>query len=147
METAGLVFGVIPLLFTALEHYEDLIGPAKAFIQWKGELSKCVRKLYLSHTSCDQTLQLLLAPIVSKSVLEEMMADPQSRYWRDASLQEELQETLGRAYHAFQITMDDISDVMKEIACSLSIDGADKAGHHLRITTICLYPYRSANKA
>ena len=90
VETAGLILGVFPLVISALEHYEDAIDPARAFVKWKGELSKVIRDLYMSLTTYNLTVRVLLRPIVSKQDLDEMMEDPKSNLWKDDALANEL---------------------------------------------------------
>jgi hypothetical protein len=49
-EIAGLVLGAVPLLISALEHYEDFVEPTVAFFKWKGQLSQATRRLQMGHT-------------------------------------------------------------------------------------------------
>jgi len=46
IEIAGLVLGAIPLVISALEHYENSLDPTIAFIRWNRELSTAIQKLW-----------------------------------------------------------------------------------------------------
>jgi len=47
-EIAGLLLGAIPLIVSALEHYELALDPTIAFIKWNRELSAAIQKLWYS---------------------------------------------------------------------------------------------------
>ena len=46
IEIAGLVLGALPLVISALEHYEGALDSTYAFFRWRGELSVAIRKLW-----------------------------------------------------------------------------------------------------
>lgn len=45
MEAAGLIVGVIPLVISAVEHYQSNIGRLHNFLRWRGELSNLLNAL------------------------------------------------------------------------------------------------------
>jgi hypothetical protein len=45
-EVAGILLGAIPLVISALEHYESALDPAIAFVKWQRELSTAIWKLW-----------------------------------------------------------------------------------------------------
>ncbi|KAI0127544.1 hypothetical protein BJ170DRAFT_683381 [Xylariales sp. AK1849] len=125
-EIAGLVLGAVPLLISALEHYEDFVEPTVAFFLWKGQLSKVTRRLLMGHTAYEQNMRLLLKQVVSNKDLCNMIDDPCSDLWKNESVVEDLQSKLGHAYLSSKTTIEEIADIMVCIAASLNIDGADK---------------------
>jgi hypothetical protein len=126
VETAGLILGAIPLLISAIEHYEEAVEPTVAFFQWKGQLSTAVRELYMGRTTYHQTIQLLLRPVTSKQILKELMDDPKSHLWRDPGLENKLRDKLGIAYDPCMLTIREIEEIMINVAENLNIDGAHK---------------------
>ncbi|KAF5005061.1 hypothetical protein FDECE_8477 [Fusarium decemcellulare] len=123
-EIAGLVLGAIPLLISALEHYEDVVEPAVAFLHWRGQLSTMTRRLQMGHTAYDQNMRLLLKYAANDQDIEYMIEDPQSPLWKEPSLVDELQSRLGRAYAPSITTIQEIADIMIYIAAYLNIDGS-----------------------
>lgn len=126
IEVAGLVLGAIPLLISALENYENFLDPTKSFFKYRGELSRATRQLGNYYTSYEQSIQILLTPIADPQELHDMMENTNSELWTDKKLEEALQKRLGKSYHAYTRTVQEIEDAMTSIAEHLNIEGADK---------------------
>lgn len=127
-EIAGLVLGAVPLIISALEHYEDLVEPTVAFIQWRGELSKVTRTLLLEYTTYEQNIRVLLKQVVSDRKLNTMINNPQSDLWKTDELADALRLRLGTAYQPSLDIVKEIEMIMVEIAGSLKIEGAEEVG-------------------
>lgn len=128
-EVAGLVLAALPLLISALEHYEDAIDPITSFIHWKQELPRVIRELYMAHTSYELNLRLLLSHAVDDNAqLTDMVNDPRCDHWKSPILVGALQEHLGIAYEPGMSTIHEIAAIMIAIAQCLNISGADKVG-------------------
>ncbi|KXH63909.1 hypothetical protein CSAL01_02185 [Colletotrichum salicis] len=125
-EIAGLVLAAVPLVISALEHYEDTVEPAKAFFQWKGQLSQMIRKFYMEHTLFEMNLELLLRRTVTNDDLLEMVADPQDELWKSKELVADLKRDLGKAYNPSMDTVTEMASIMVAIAANLNIKGSDK---------------------
>ncbi|KAF6839587.1 hypothetical protein CPLU01_01724 [Colletotrichum plurivorum] len=125
-EIAGLVLGVVPLVISALEHYEEFVEPAIAFFKWKGQLSQVTRRLLMEHTAYVQNLQLLLKRAVGSNDLAEMIEDTKHRLWSSKGLVEALEDDLGQAYRPSMSTIHEMADIMVAISASLNIQGSDK---------------------
>jgi hypothetical protein len=126
VEIAGLVLGSLPLLISALEHYEDVLDPTIAFIKYRGELSHATRELLVYHTSFEQTIQLLLQPITNDEELNDMLENTDSPHWSDSAIDDAIRSKLGKAYNSFFRKTEDTQTIIKVLAGKLNIDGADK---------------------
>jgi hypothetical protein len=126
VEAAGLVLGAIPLIISALENYENLAAPTKAFIHWKRHLRRLIRELYTIHTSYDQAVRLLLKPFVDLADQTTMMEDPRSELWREGDIADSLRDKLGPVYGPFILTIDEVSEILVEIATCLNIPGSQQ---------------------
>ena len=129
IEVAGIVLGAIPLVISALEHYEGGLDSTIAFFKWQTELSTAIRKLWYQHTSYEQTIRLLLTPITDDQELSEMMDDTGSKLWKDGELSDQLRGRLGKAYHPYLKTIGEIEGIMKTLAERLDIAGANKVSN------------------
>ncbi|OCL09405.1 hypothetical protein AOQ84DRAFT_438997 [Glonium stellatum] len=118
---AGLVLGAIPLLISALEHYDRGLDPLKAFFQWKGKLSESLRELWHEHTLYTLTLRLLLKDITTPAQSDEMMTDPRSELWTSGKVVENIQAKLGFAYEAYFNVVKEMEDSMKMLSKHLDI--------------------------
>ncbi|PGH13361.1 hypothetical protein AJ80_06355 [Polytolypa hystricis UAMH7299] len=124
IETAGLVLAVMPLIISAIENYESVIEPARAFLKWRGQLSDAIRELYLGRTTYDQTIRLLLMSIINQEDLDQMMDDPTSEHWKDNELAANLRLKLKKSYDPCMLTIKEIEGIMITIAECLNIDGS-----------------------
>ncbi|KAL9580258.1 MAG: hypothetical protein Q9203_006375 [Teloschistes exilis] len=119
IEIAGLVLGAIPLVISALEHYEDIIGPTKTFFKFQGELDCAIRELRNQHTLFEQSIEVLLRPITTDQQLSEMIDNTKSKLWQDPDIEQELRSNLGTAYASYMRTVSDIQMIMIGIAMKL----------------------------
>ena len=123
IEVAALV---LPLVIAALENYENFLDPTKAFVRYRGELSRATQQLDNYYTSYEQSIQILLAPIADPQKLHDMMENTDSELWKEKEIEEALQRRLGSSYRAYIRTVRDIEGVMTTIVKHLNIEGADK---------------------
>jgi len=124
IEVAGLVLGSLPLIISALEHYESSLDRALAFFKWKGELDKAMRELWIQHSSYEMTLRSLLVGVVEDGDLEEMLVQPHSPLWKRPEVTDGLQYKLGAAYRVYEYTVLEMGGYMKTLASHLDIAGA-----------------------
>jgi len=125
-EIAGIVLGDVPLIISALGHYEGVIGPTVAFFQWKGQLSKAIDELSVVYASYDQTLRLLLQPVVSQEEVFVMMEDTDDPPWVKGDVSESLKTYFGRAWKLCRVTIEEIAESLVEISKHLNITHSKK---------------------
>ncbi|KAK3937486.1 hypothetical protein QBC46DRAFT_460845 [Diplogelasinospora grovesii] len=113
IEVVGLILGALPLVISAIEHYESNLDRAVAFFKWKDELEKAMRELNL------------LLDVASNSELEEMMSDAQSPLWKSGELADALQHKLGVAYKLYMHIVKEMETHLKTLASHLDIDRQD----------------------
>ncbi|ERF72611.1 hypothetical protein EPUS_08747 [Endocarpon pusillum Z07020] len=126
IEVAGVVLAAIPLVISALETYENLLDPTKAFFKYGAELSRATRQLVNYYTSYEQSIRILLTPIADPQELHDMMENTDSELWKDNEIEQALQDRLGTSYRAYIRTVREIESTMTSIAEHLNITGADK---------------------
>jgi hypothetical protein len=121
-EVAGLVLGAIPLVISALEHYEDFAQPTKDFFHQNRYRRKLLQELYIIHTSYDQATRLLLKGIVETvSNREAMMDDPRNKLWREGYIADNLRDQLGLVYKPFLLTIEEVAEILAELSANLNI--------------------------
>ncbi|MCJ1261436.1 hypothetical protein MMC22_001300 [Lobaria immixta] len=126
VEIAGLVLGAMPIVYAALENYEQALDPFKAFARWRGDLGDLIRDLWFQHTSYDLSIQALLISITTDEEHDNMTNDLGSPLWKSGGKADALRGRLGIAYHAYMQTIERIHEISKELAENLNIEGADK---------------------
>ncbi|KAH7135408.1 hypothetical protein B0J11DRAFT_575995 [Dendryphion nanum] len=132
VETAGLVLGSLPLLIAALENYDDIVQPTKAFFSWRKHRRKLVQELYTLRASYDQAINILLNPVVDLEELKDMIENPLSDKWTAGDIADNLRDMLGTAYDPLILTISEISYILGDIATHLGIQGPLQGTPHLR---------------
>jgi hypothetical protein len=126
VEAVGLVLGAIPLIISALEHYEDFASPTISFIHWRRHLRRLIQELYTIQASYDQAIRLLLKPFADLADQIKMMEDPRSELWIEGDIADSLRDKLGLVYRPFTLTINEMSDILIEIALCLNISGSQQ---------------------
>jgi hypothetical protein len=85
-----------------------------------------ILELYTIHTSYDQAVRLLLKPFADLADQTTMMDDPRSELWRKGDIADSLRDHLGLVYSPFILTIDEVSDILVEIAACLDIPGSQQ---------------------
>ncbi|PVH93754.1 hypothetical protein DM02DRAFT_603527 [Periconia macrospinosa] len=140
VETAGLVLGSLPLLISALENYDDIVGPTKQFFSWKKHKRKLIQELYTLRASYDQAIQVLLEPITESEDLIIMMHDPDSDLWKTGSIADDLRNTLKSTYDPLISTIGDIAEILRLIAAHLHLEGLQQGTAQLRNIIVANQP-------
>ena len=95
-EVAGLVLGAIPLVISALEHYEEGVGVMKNMMQYECVFSDIsisfAASVAIFSNSCFQLLNPLNLP---DQRLSELLIDRKPNAWSDEQLHQELKQRLG----------------------------------------------------
>ncbi|KAH0551799.1 hypothetical protein GP486_006982 [Trichoglossum hirsutum] len=132
VETAGIVLGSLPLLISALEHYEDIVRPTKEFFTWRKHRRKLVQELYTLRAFYDQAISLLLKPIADTEDLATMVEDPLSDLWNAGPIADKLRDMLGPAYDPLILEIGEIAEILGDIAVHLNIQGPQQGTNQLR---------------
>jgi hypothetical protein len=121
-EVAGVVLGAIPLIISAIEHYESNLDRARAFWKWQDELEKAIRGLWIQHSSYELTLRNLLKEVASPVEINEMMGDFRHVLWGSQLLSDALKANLQVAYEVYFHTIKEMESYMITLASHLNID-------------------------
>lgn len=131
IEVVGLVLGAIPLVISALEHYDDLLAPTKAFMRSKHHLTRLTRELYIIRASYDQAIRLLLKPCADLREQMNMMDDPQDKLWTEGDIADALRDRLGPVYDALLLVVAEVSEILVKIVMCLNMPGSQQVCMHL----------------
>jgi hypothetical protein len=114
-EVVGVVLGVIPLLISAAEHYDDVFKPFKRFKKYAPELELYQQKLKTQKTIFMNQCQLLLTALTGRESAKEMLREKDHPSWNDNVLRKKLGEQLGSSREACEATVQMISVKLKSI--------------------------------
>ena len=114
-EAAGVLLGVLPLLVSAIEHYDDVLRPLQRFKDYAPELSRFQRRILAQKTIFRSQCQLLLVPITDHETANDMLDGPKHQEWSSKHLKAKLEQQLGYSAKACAETIKDIEDQLSII--------------------------------
>ncbi|CAK1356724.1 unnamed protein product [Cercospora beticola] len=121
-EVAGVVLGGIPLLISAVEHYEECFRMLGCMRDFKHEYKKCRNRVKLLDLRYDDILdQLFLDVVDSRDELDRLKACPDDNGWKEieARLKERLRP---KVHQPYLDTMRDMQDTIQDLAEELGVD-------------------------
>jgi hypothetical protein len=95
VEAAGFVLGVLPLMISAAEHYEDVFRPFKRYRKFATELDQYQQQLGTQKTIFRNECRLLLATLTNRLTAKEMLREGKHPSWGDPDLNESSLYSLG----------------------------------------------------
>ena len=134
VEVAGVVLGSLPLLISAIKHYNDGLHPIKVFFQKQYELDRFYRALDEQKTFLRLSLIELFGSnllVLSEEQIEALQDDGNDLkiLWEDKDLQGEVQQRLALAYMPYMNNIDRMKEALEKLVNQkcLQIDSASKA--------------------
>ena len=130
-EVVGVVFGVLPLIITAIEDYEKIVGPIITFRQYSRALKTFTTELNVQRDIFQNECIWILSRFVDGHELEDMLKDP-SHGLRDVIKQDQaldfgVSNTIGPHYgqlrailQLIKTSLDEIYDETKHLPEGLS---------------------------
>jgi hypothetical protein len=122
IEVVGIVLGVVPLLISAIEHYDDILGPLVTFRKYSIALRTFTTELNVQRDIFQNECIWLLSPFTEPQELEAMLKDPSHHLRRslpsDKNLNSSLQQRLGPSYtqviNILQLIRESLNDIYEE---------------------------------
>lgn len=130
LEVAGLVLAVIPLFISAFEHYEEGLQPYKRLFHYEQQSRRYRIRLLVQYTTYSQTLRYLLTDLTDRDKLDDMITRGYGEIWKDQELTTRLQQQLGTVYESVRIVLNQLSDVMEQLAKILDIERQGQVCSH-----------------
>jgi len=114
----GLVIGVLPLLISAAEHFDDCLRPFIRYKNFAKEADRFRHLLGVQKTIFRNQCRLLLEEIIEHHVATTMLNGPLGAAhpsWSDGELGNELCKLLGDSKVAIITTLEMIEKLLREI--------------------------------
>jgi hypothetical protein len=115
VEVAGFVLGVLPLLISAAEHYEDVFKPFKRYRKFAPELELYQQQLGTQKTIFRNECHLLLTAVTDRQTAREMLKESKHPSWLDQHLDERFARQLGESGSACKTIIDLIQAKLKVV--------------------------------
>ncbi|KAF2176640.1 hypothetical protein K469DRAFT_606524 [Zopfia rhizophila CBS 207.26] len=116
VETAGLVFGVLPVIFEALKAYRSTYDKIRIFHHCSEELTSIQNRLISQKCIFSHNCRLLLRLVAEDERINEMLAESSSgtSTWRDKRLNDQMNEALDSNFDHCKTIIEDTKAVLDE---------------------------------
>jgi hypothetical protein len=111
----GLVLGVLPLLVSTAEHYDDVFRPFRRYRRFSKELKKFQQEFLGHKTVFHNECLLLLSTFTGVEMASEMLREKGHPLRKDLDLNKKLSDRLGKSRDACQATINLIMEELDSI--------------------------------
>lgn len=116
IEGIGISLGVLSLVVSSIEHYEDVFRPFQRYKAFAPEIARFERRLLAQKTIFRSQCQLLLIPLIDVETTTKMIDEKgKHQMWRSAELEQSLKDNLGQSAEACVATMIDMEEQLKTV--------------------------------
>jgi len=130
IEVVGLVLAVLPLIISALEHYEEGVSTIDKFLRYKREIRSIIEALATENAMFKNSCEQLLSDFLSPVELAEMLQNPRGEIWSQPNIVTELRARLDRSYDIYVIHVNNMDSAIKTLITRLDLDENGKVPHH-----------------
>ena len=95
MEAFGLFLGVLPLLISAIEHYDDVLQPFTRYRNFTSKAQQLHDEIETERIIVRTECQLLLGAATSRDTALQMLHNPQHPSWDDQAFRRNFDLRLG----------------------------------------------------
>lgn len=116
----GLTLGVLPLLISAAEHYDDCLRPFIRYRNFAKEADRFRHLLGIQKTIFRNQCRILLEEIIEHDVATTMLNGPSGAnhpLWSDVELEKDLCKLLGDSRETCITTIEMIEERLRYIEC------------------------------
>jgi hypothetical protein len=114
----GLVLGVLPLLISTAEHYDDVFRPFKRYKRFSKELQNFQQEFLGQKTIFHNECRILLSAFTGVETANEILRERNHRLSKDLELNKKLSDQLGASLDACQTTirliMEELNSIQSE---------------------------------
>lgn len=121
-EVLGVILGVLPLVISALEHYEESVGVIHRYYYYKKEIRRLVLIIRTEQVELKNTCEQLLTDIVPVHQMEELLKDPRSTSWESPEVTRRLKARLRDSYEVYMERLKEMNAALKELRSRLDLD-------------------------
>ncbi len=147
----GLTLGVLPLLISAAEHYDDCLRPFIRYNKFAKEAGRFRDLLGIQKTIFRNQCRILLEEIIEHDVATTMLNGPSGANhpsWSNIDLEKELCKLLGDSRAACVTTIELIEERLRDIDCeSRDLETTIDQDSQVSFTAECLRGLADRNNA
>ncbi|KAH7310915.1 hypothetical protein B0I35DRAFT_439882 [Stachybotrys elegans] len=124
LEVVGAVLGTIPLIISAVEHYERVIHTVHVLRRRAKVMHALARSLRTEQRILENTCETLLGGIVPADGIKPLLAEPFGPLWQDDKIRLEVDRRLNYTAGDFRDLVKDLMEALQELRIKLDL-GSD----------------------
>jgi len=121
-EIIGVVLGSIPLMISALEHYERGLMTVRVLQNRAKMMHALATSLSTEETILRNTCETLLAGIVDPEDLQLLVADPFGPLWQDPNTKALIERRLDHTLKDFKALVHSMNEAIEEMRSKLGLN-------------------------
>jgi len=129
IEIVGVILGAVPLIISAMEHYEDTKKALGTFHKIRrahrkdlGKLKNCQLKFKLNMK--ELLLPLLVDDTVTRVEYEQLLVNPGGSGWREEHVDDALVHRLGDCHERYIEILQDLEETMMSLCKATKVEDA-----------------------
>ena len=119
VEVVSLILGAFPLIISGIEDYQKGLKPIRAFVRYRQELVALHALIVSEYSKFQNSLDLLLQPLIPPSELHHLITKPMKIDWEAPHLKGTLRRRLGPCEEAFYCALQVVEGSVKELKAAL----------------------------
>ncbi|KAF3015045.1 hypothetical protein E8E14_010370 [Neopestalotiopsis sp. 37M] len=121
-EVLGVLLGTIPLVISAVEHYQEGLHTVRRWRSYEAELQSLKRSLDNEKAIFLNTCQQLLSGVIGSIEHEKLIDEPFGELWSKPQIRDQIALRLDHVYEPFKATVVAMYDALREIQRKLGLD-------------------------
>ena len=114
-EVAGFVLAVLPLLISAVEHYEDCWRPLVRYCMFTSKVDHFQQRLKTQKTIFRNECRILLESVLEHDVASRMLEDKTHVNWNSQAIEKQLLEQLASSKEACLTIIAQVTEQLKVV--------------------------------
>jgi hypothetical protein len=114
-EVAGIVLGVIPIVISALEDYDEGLTAIQRWRKYEREVRSLIRNLETERLRLQTICEKLLIGIAPPSRIEHMINDPTGSLWHEEDIQKKINARLWKSAQNYDETLQEMRKAIDEM--------------------------------
>ena len=114
-EVVGIALGILPLLISAVEHYEHCLRPVKYFCDFTSQAKQFRKRFDTQRTIFRNQCCLLLQDVVEQEAAQSMLLDQKHPFWSDDEIIAQLGKQLESSHDSCVAIIEDVVVVLLKL--------------------------------
>ena len=112
---AGIALAILPLLISAVEHYDDCLSPFARFKNFPKEAGRFIKLFNIQKAIFHNQCRILLEEVIEQDAAASMLRSSEHPFWCDTELEIQIVGLLDKSKVACADTIELINEKLSEV--------------------------------